>query len=158
MNIWGRIRQMSFGQLFRLGILFLKHPLLILPTLRASRKTFEICNRRFGLSHHGHGIENAFRHALWNILICQNSIKMTKNRQKSVIWAKKVTDLYEKVTKTDLLNRSMDLHNNAIGRKLFLESNSADLEQKLVEMMRNGRIIDQNMQFSSFGKELVYIA
>ena len=75
----------------------------------------------FGSRHHKSNKANAFRHALWNVLICQKTLKKTNNREKSVIWTKKVTDLYEKVTQNEFLDQLMDLHNNEIGRTLFLD-------------------------------------
>ena len=158
MNVWKRIRAMSFRQLFRLGLLFFKTPGLAIPTLKASKETVEICNKHFGMSHHGNGIENAFRHALWNVIICEKTLKKLKNRQKSALWAEKVTNLYEKVTKNELLDKTMDLHNNALGRKLFLEAKTHDFEQILLKMMKNGRKIDENHSISLNTNELVYIS
>ena len=47
-------------------------------------------------------------------------MKYAKNKQKSVFWAQKVGDLYEKVTQNEILDQEMDLHNNTTGRILFL--------------------------------------
>lgn len=135
MNIWKRIRQLSIGQLFKLSALFLKHPLLIIPTLKATKRAFEICDHLFKKEHHKRTKANAFRHALWNVLICKNSMKMTKNKQKSVFWAQKVTDLYEKVTQNSLLDEAMDVHNNAIGRLCFL-NNMEETEAIFIEILQ----------------------
>lgn len=158
MQIWNRILGMSFRQMFRLAILFLKNPLLVIPTLSASKKTIEICNKHFGNAHHNNGIENAFRHALWNALLCQYSLKITKNRQKSVFWAQKVTNLYEKVTKNDRRDKAMDLHNNNIGRMLFLEQKTDEFEHYLLKMMRNGQKMTENDSFSFVKNKLTYIS
>lgn len=101
-------------------MLFAKHPRLIIPTVNATKETFLICNELYKNRHGKSNKGNAFRHALWNVLIAKNSLKNTKNKQKSVDWAQKVTDLYEKVTQNSILDEQMDLHNNAIGRNLFL--------------------------------------
>lgn len=121
MTIWSRIQQLSPGQLIRLALTFAKRPLLIGPTLSATRETMKICDRLYGRSHHKNGKENAFRHALWNMLICRNTLKRTKNEQKSIVWAKNITILYEKVTKNEVLDQFMDLHNNELGRRWFLD-------------------------------------
>ena len=91
MNLWKGIQRLSIKQLFRLTIVLLQRPLLIRPTWKATRQTMEICDSLYKGAHHKNGKANAFRHALWNILICQNIFKMSKNQEKSVIWAKKMT-------------------------------------------------------------------
>ena len=131
MKIWARIKKLSIPQLWHLSVLFLKHPLLIVPTLKATKETFKICNALFENEHHKSNKANAFRHALWNVLICQKSMKWHKNKQKSVFWAQKVTDLYEKVTQNEILDEAMDLHNNTIGRICFLNF----LDQNKAEMV-----------------------
>lgn len=120
MKIWARIKKLSITQLWQLSVLFLKQPLLIIPTLKATKRTFQICEELYGNNHHKSNKANAFRHALWNLLICIKTMKILKNKQKSVFWAQKVTDLYEKVTQNELLDEAMDLHNNTIGRICFL--------------------------------------
>ena len=119
MNIWWRIRRLKIGQLIQLSILFLSEPFLIRPTLQASKRTMAICDDLFGRSHHRSNEANAFRHALWNILICQKTLKKTKNEEKSIIWTQKVTNLYEKVTDNSNIEKEMDLHNNGVGLNLF---------------------------------------
>lgn len=119
MSIWKRIRSLSLNQLFKFSMLFLRHPRLITLTINATKETFIICNTFYEEGHGKSNKGNAFRHALWNMLIAKNVIKKIKNKQKSVDWAQKVTDLYEKVTRNSVLDEQMDLHNNTIGRKLF---------------------------------------
>jgi hypothetical protein len=160
MNIWKRIQQLSIGQLFKLSVLFLKHPLLIIPTIKATKRTFEICDALFKKAHHRRNKANAFRHALWNVLICKNSLKMTKNKQKSVFWAQKVTDLYEKVTNTDLLDEAMDLHNNGIGRICFLnylDKNEAKIVEILQEKSKNAQKVSKIVEIESNSAALVYL-
>ncbi|MFC7356285.1 DUF6973 domain-containing protein [Jejudonia soesokkakensis] len=160
MNIWKRIGQLSIGQLIKLSVLFLKHPLLIIPTLRATKRTFQICDKLYGTSHHKRNRANAFRHAFWNALLCKYSMKMTKNKQKSVFWAQKVTDLYEKVTQNDKLDEAMDVHNNAIGRICFLntlEENEAEIVEKLNKMAKNAQKIAKIEEIKENYSVLVYI-
>lgn len=162
MDLWRRIRQMSVPQLFRFGLLFVTNPFLIAPTLRASRRTISICDRIYGKKlHHGNGRSNAFRHALWNFEICSNSTKWYKNAEKSVIWTEKVTKLYEKVTKNELLDEAMDLHNNRIGRELFLihfSDKTAKIEQILLKMTKKAVKIGQIKDIEMVSGQMVYIS
>ena len=161
MKIWQRIRQLSVGQLFKLSVLFLKHPLLILPTLKATKQTFVICDQLYGKAHHKSNAANAFRHALWNMLICLNSLKRTKNKQKSVFWAQKVTDLYEKVTKNNPLDEAMDLHNNAIGRMGFLNNlnkTQTEIVSFFQEMAKNAKKVSNTEEMKKHLRQFFYIS
>ncbi len=158
MNIWRRIWQMNFKQLVRLTFLFLKKPLLIIPTLNASKETLETCDFLFEKLHHNNGRENAFRHALWNVLICEKTLKFTKCAQKSIIWTEKVTNLYEKVTKNDLLDEAMDLHNNEIGRMLFLNENLSEKLILMQKMLKNAKKVTNIDEIESFHGVLIYIS
>lgn len=94
------------------------------------------CNLLFGMSHHGRGQANAFRHAYWNYEICRNCLKRSKNVEKSIVWAKKLTDLYEKVTRNDLLDQAMDFHNNEVGRAVFSQI-GAIKDKNVIEKFQN---------------------
>ncbi|GEQ84786.1 hypothetical protein ULMS_02940 [Patiriisocius marinistellae] len=160
MNIWKRVTQLSIGQLFKLSLLFLSHPFLILPTLRATKKTMQLCDERFDKSHHKSNQANAFRHALWNILICKNALKVTKNKQKSVFWAQKVGDLYEKVTQNEKMDKAMDLHNNSVGRILFLnllEKNEEEILSFLAFKTQSSQKANTIADMAKYRNELVYI-
>lgn len=96
----------------------------------------QICDELYGKTHHKSNKANAFRHALWNVLICRNALSVTKNKQKSVFWAQKVGDLYEKVTQNEQLDEAMDLHNNSFGRLYFF--NTLDFsEEKIIGLIKN---------------------
>jgi len=130
-NFWKRFSQLNARQLYRFALLFLSQPLLIVPVLTATLKTFSICNSLYGNAHQGNGKANGFRHALWNALVCKNSYRFIKNKQKTVFFAQELTDLYENVTKNEILDRTMDLHNNMLGRVCFLNY----LDKKNEEMI-----------------------
>ena len=117
------------SQFFKLFLLVTRKPLLIMPTIHATKETMVLCDSLFGMSHHKSNKANASRHAIWNYLLCQKSFKIIKNGQKSANWARKVANLYEKVTNNDVLDEFMDLHNNQIGRKVFLEQKGAHLKR-----------------------------
>ncbi|WP_203294939.1 DUF6973 domain-containing protein [Luteirhabdus pelagi] len=161
MNLWARIRSLSIGQLWQLSVLFLKHPLYIFPTLRATKRTFEICQNLYGDTHHKSNRANSFRHALWNILICQKTFKISKNEQKAVVFTQKVTDLYEKVTQNEVLDEAMDLHNNEIGRRQFLKNftqNEAETVDLLKKMAKNAQKVSTVTEMKKFRDKLVFIS
>lgn len=107
------------GQLYELSRAFIRHPLYIIPTWKATRRTMNICTALYGKNHHYDNRTNAFRHALWNFLICRNCFSLTGSAEKALNWSKKITDLHEDLFPNEKLSRSMDLHNNYVGRNYF---------------------------------------
>lgn len=161
MKIWNRIAKMSLRQLIELSYALIQKPKLIFPVLRATKRTLEICNTHYDRQHFANNKTNAFRHVLWNILICRNIDKKLKNDEKSVNWTKKVTDLYEKVTKNDILDELMDLHNNAIGRKVFLDKkglNELEIVHLLQKMLPFAIKVNKKDDFDQLDDKLVYIS
>lgn len=147
--------------MLQLAFVVMSRPLLIRPTLRATKHTLKIFDSLYGKAHHKNGKANAFRHALWNIEICQGFFGVTKNVGKSIYWAKKITDLHEKMAPNAKLETAMDLHNNEIGRMLFMsiadrnESNFVDFIQKKVE---NAQLLTKVEDIENCKNELVYIS
>jgi gamma-glutamyl:cysteine ligase YbdK (ATP-grasp superfamily) len=138
----------------------LSRPLLIGPTIKASKRTILVCNKLFGKGHHKSNKANAFRHSLWNVLICQKTLKKSKNKEKSIIWSKKVADLYEKVTQNEILDELMDLHNNEAGRKYFLElydKKEDEIIDFLMKKCEKAHKIAQKEDFDNHKNELVYL-
>ncbi len=161
MNLWARIQRLSLKGIIRFGWLFLTHPLLIWPTWIATKKTFAICNDLYGKSHHKSNKANAFRHAYWNILICQKTMKLTKNAEKSIVFTQKVTNLYEKATKNDILDQAMDIHNNTIGRKLFLDfldKNDTEIVNLVQKRANIAQKVAEIEEIKKFQDELIYIS
>lgn len=136
MSIGNLLKRLSFRQILKVAGVMLQNPLLIYPTLKATRRTMIICDLHYGKAHHKNGKANAFRHALWNILICQTTFRITKNKEKSVSWAQKITDLHEKLAPNKPLETAMDLHNNEIGRKHFLELTTS-FEEEIITFLKN---------------------
>jgi len=129
MRVWDVITRLSIKEIFQLSWLMLQNPLFIIPTLKATKRTLEVCEMLYKGKHHKHGKANAFRHALWNMLICKKTLFFAKNDKKTIIWAKKVTDLHEKLAPNELLEKEMDLHNNEIGRRYFGSLKSSSEEE-----------------------------
>jgi len=160
-NLWKRIRQLSIGQLFKLGLVIGSRPLLIRPTLSATKRTLQICDTLYGRAHHKNGKANAFRHALWNILICRNCRKRTKSDEKSAIWTEKLTLLFEKVTKNDLLDQHMDLQNNSLGIKWFLGKsfeNETEVVRFIQKKLENAQKVTKIEEIGNIENTLIYIS
>jgi len=143
MNLLTRLRGLKFSRLWRLAWIGVKNPLLVIPTHRAINQTMRICNKLFGESHHGDNRANAFRHALWNILVAQKTIKRLKTQERTLSWAAHITSLHEELMPNEPLEKAMDLHNNEAGRIFFpdLQSSSEEdiiryLEKKTSEAVK----------------------
>ncbi len=160
MNAWSLVKQFSYKQLFKLSLLALQKPLYINPTLRATRQTISICNSHYKDRHHKNGKANAFRHALWNIMICQSVFKINKNEAKSLNWAKKITDLHEKLMPNEPLAEAMDLHNNKIGRLHFETVKSGSIEEIVTFLngiTENAKKISEIKEIENYKNDLVYL-
>lgn len=160
MNYWKRIKQLGIKQLIKLSLLFLSRPLLIWPTLRATKQTMKTCDALYGPAHHQPNKANAFRHALWNILICQKTLNFTKSTSKSVVWAQKLTLLYEKVTNNSPIDEAMDLHNNRLGQewffKLFKEK-SDKINDFIHEKLKNAQKVSKIEDIEQYPNQLIYL-
>ncbi len=150
---------MKFGEMVTLTGIFIFSPRNFLPTLRAPKNTRKNCNVRYGELHHSNDRTNAYRHALWNLLICEECFKVTGNVEKAVNWAGKITDLHEELSPNLSLEKAMGLHNNRIGREIFKESifdkkNSGELlDKKMGEAVK----IDNIIELQNWENHLVFI-
>ena len=112
MSIWKVIKSLKYKQLKSAFFLFLKKPLFVYPTLKATVTSYKISQKEFPKTHYLNGKANAFRHALWNIIICNECNKWVINIEKAVSWAKTITDWHEELSPNKPLDKAMDLHNN----------------------------------------------
>tara|TARA_B100002003_G_scaffold43482_1_gene38832 strand:- start:208 stop:687 length:480 start_codon:yes stop_codon:yes gene_type:complete len=157
MAIGARIRQLNFKEIFILLKLFLPQPFYIFPTYRATRETLKLCDRLFGKKHYQDNRENAFRHAYWNFLIAEKVFQKNNLVEESIIWAKKITDLHERMAPNKALARAMDLHNNEVGRNLFSNNPEENAVEKLQDLMDSAVKITEP-ELSKFDKnQLVFI-
>ncbi|WP_435182331.1 DUF6973 domain-containing protein [Cellulophaga omnivescoria] len=160
MKIWTRIKSLSIRQFFKLSLLFLRHPLLLGPSIKATKQTFALCNTYYPDGHGKSNKGNAFRHAVWNALLCTYTLKRTKSKQKSVFWAQKVTDLYEKVTNNNELDELMDLQNNAVGRLYFFnyaDKKESELIDFILEKSKVAEKIANAKDIKLYPANMVYI-
>ena len=157
MAIGARIRQLNFKEIFILLKLFLPQPFYIFPTYRATKETLRLCDRLFGKKHYQDNRENAFRHAYWNFLIAEKVFQKNNSVEESIIWAKKITDLHERLAPNKALARAMDLHNNEVGRNLFSNNPEENAVEKLQDFM-NSAVKITEPELSKFDKnQLVFI-
>ena len=80
-----------------------------------------ISQKEYGSKHHLSNPANAFRHALWVVLIAKKCVKWKNDEERAIAWAKKFTDWHEDFSPNKALERAMDLHNNQMGIVFFEE-------------------------------------
>ncbi len=121
----------------------------------------DIAYSEYGKLHHLSNPANAFRHALWVILIAKRCLKWKKDEKKAINWAKQFTDWHEDFSPNEALERAMDLHNNSIGVFLFdkvKDKNEVEtisfLKQKASEAVKISKLEDSY----NFPNKLVYIS
>lgn len=160
MAIWARLKNMSPREVFQLFKISIRQPRFIIPTIKATRQSIEICDELYGDDHHENNRTNAFRHALWNYLICEKCYKVSGSVERSIEWSKKITDLHEELAPNDKPAKLMDLHNNRIGRKLFKmnysEENLAIITLLKEEMKKAIKVI-KTEEINAYQNQLVYI-
>ena len=107
----------------------------MIPTIFATRDCMNIAQQEYGSKHHLSNPANAFRHALWVILIIRKCLKWRNNEEKAISWAKKFTDWHEKFSPNEALEEAMDLHNNQVGIALY-EELKAENEKEIISFLR----------------------
>lgn len=153
------IRGLGFRELLKLGLTCISRSSLILPTYRATKETLEVCRSKFGKKHHGDNKANAYRHAFWNYLLCEKCTAVTNSEETALAWAKRITDLHEKLSPNPEIARNMDLHNNLIGRNLFsgLQDSEENIQQILEQMLTEAIKVKEIQEIKRAGNKLVYI-
>ncbi len=91
-----------------------------------------ISTEMYGKTHHKSNRANAFRHALWTMLLGRAVYRKTADVKKAQDWALKFTNLHEELFVNDALSREMDLHNNHFG----IESLPRFLQVTEIEVIR----------------------
>ena len=160
MTVWQIIRGFNYTQLWQLFILAIKYPIYVYPTLKATVQSFQIAKNLYPETHGKKGKANAFRHALWNAVICFECAKWRKNRRRIIAWAKLITDKHEQLSPNAPLDEQMDLHNNKIGRNLFIASNFDDQDEiikVLQTKLNSAKMIATIVAIEDHKSEMVYI-
>ena len=147
-------------QLFQLLWLVLQHPLMIYPTLKATRSSFTIAKQEFPKTHNKSGKGNAFRHVLWNAMICFECYKWKKKPEKIINWTKAITDKHEQLFPNKEMDRLMDLHNNAVGRWLYKEYRFKSLGELIIHiksLLNNAKKVGTVDGFKDVGNDILYL-
>lgn len=154
------LKQIKAKQLFGFFRFFIRHPFFAIATFFATVKTYKIAEKEFPGIHGKHNKANAFRHALWNALISKSCSRYSRNSDKIISWAKDVTDWHEELFVNEPLSRTMDLHNNEIGRRLF-QSNSKfsdkEFSEKLLNDLHTSIHVESLQEISNATNEMVYL-
>lgn len=120
----------------------------------------QISDERYGKAHFYSGKANAFRHALWNYFLCKKVNAILKDPVGSVSFTERLVNYYEKVTQNDMMDRTMDLHNNQFGRDIFL-THLSENDQKLIDFIQmkanNAQKVTHLDHFREFTDQLVYL-
>lgn len=154
------IKNLDVNQLLSLFRWFLKHPFFMLATIWATYKTLQIAEREFPKVHNLHNKANAFRHALWNVLIAKYASKFSKDVSKVLDWTETITNWHEEFAPNDALPRLMDLHNNAFGRIMFTRLNKSSNEAivlSLKEELKQAVLVENQSAFKKHSNYLVYL-
>lgn len=140
---------------------FLSHPFFGPPTVWATIESIMIAEENFEDDPDKNGPANAYRHALWNLLIVHYCSKIS-NREKALKWAKEITDLHEKLFPNKDFDREMDLHNNTVGRQLYLDTitigsrKKKDFISRLNQKSETAIALTDEKEFVNYTGELVY--
>lgn len=121
MSFWNIFKNLNYKLVGNLFVWFLKHPLFMFATVKATYYTLNILQKEFPNIHDKNNQANAFRHSLWNVLIAKECNKFSKDTKKVLNWTKKITDWHEEFSVNQEMARLMDLHNNHFGRTKYVE-------------------------------------
>ncbi len=135
-------------------------PILLIPTIWGTIESFLFSEINFDESSSGRGVSNAFRHAAWNLLIAKNCSFFT-SETKAVAWAKYITNLHEEVFPNEPFDHQMDLHNNRIGREIFVKLirnklSKQEMISSLVKKSETAFGTKDEKQFGNYKEDLVY--
>ncbi|HBU79725.1 MAG TPA: hypothetical protein DEF18_16635 [Muricauda sp.] len=160
MNLLAVAKRVDFKNILKGVFIGLSRPHFILPTIKATKDCIAISTKNYGKLHHKNGPANAFRHAFWNYLIAKRCFNWQRNEEAVLVWAKKVTDWHEDSFPNKQLAKAMDLHNNEVGRFIFVK-NTEKTEQEIVELLRKMTLesikIDEKSTLSEHKNRMVHI-
>ena len=160
MSFWNIIKSLDFKQVWILFLWFLQHPLYMFATAKATYFTMRIAQKEFPDIHDQHNKANAFRHALWNILIAKEGAKFSSDLEAVLNWTKRITDWHEEFSPNKEMAKLMDLHNNKFGRNQFLDLKEKSTETIITTLkneLLNAVQVQQKSEFKNFENQLVYL-
>jgi hypothetical protein len=112
-------------------MLLIKNPMKVLGSIRAYNRAKKEWTPEYA-AEATHGDEydtraDGFRHSVWNALLCRETGTQYDDISECLAWAKDFTDAHEK-TNDDGMGKSMDLHNNKIGRDKYAPELTVECE------------------------------
>lgn len=140
---------------------FLRHPLFVIPTIWSTVESIVTAEEKFDERPEGNGLANAYRHAVWNLLIAHYCSKVS-SVEKAVKWSKEITDLHEEIFPNRKFDKEMDLHNNSVGRLIFEQARKSGLKSKkdlffcLDRRVKSAAGLSEEREFEKFPEDLVY--
>ena len=134
MLLWNIIKGVRFRQLKSVLVFLFTHPIFMVSTIIATFDVVRISQKEFPDTHGFHNKANAFRHALWNIFIANQCSLFSRKSHEVILWTKEFTDWHEDFSPNEELSRIMDLHNNYIGRELFIKTTKSTHKQWVILM------------------------
>ena len=160
MLLWNIIKGVRFRQLKSVLVFLFKHPIFMVSTIIATFNVVRISQKEFPDTHGFHNKANAFRHALWNIFIAKQCSLFSKKSYEVILWTKEFTDWHEDFSPNEALPRIMDLHNNCIGRELFLKTPKSTQNQWVIllkEQLEYAVQIVSVEDVENYPRQLVYL-
>ncbi|WP_299671737.1 hypothetical protein [uncultured Polaribacter sp.] len=160
MNFWNILKGLKYDQIASLSVWFVKHPIFMFATIRATFLTMKIAQKEFPYIHGEHNKANAFRHALWNLLIANQSIKFSTKIDAVLNWTKKITDWHEEFSPNERMAELMDLHNNAFGRKKFREWGAKSRNEFVILLkseLSNAVLVRKESDLKNLENNLIYL-
>ena len=160
MQVWDVIKGVRFRQLKCLLLFLFKHPFFLIYTVKATFDVLRISQKEFPNTHGFNNKANAFRHALWNIFIAKQCTLFSRKNHKIISWTKEFTDWHEDFSPNEELARVMDLHNNCIGRELFLKTPKSTQNQWVILLKKELEYAVQIVSVEdvvNYPRQLVYL-
>ena len=160
MDKLGFIKLVNKGNAWSFILLFIRHPLNLIPTVLATYQTVKVSDKLYKKLHHKNNVTNAFRHALWNILIAKKCSRWRGNTRKAIRFAQKVTDWHEAFSPNEPLEREMDTHNNHVGRKIFIQNDERSTRlfiEVLLEKVEDAKMVYSSEDIKKYSNDLVFI-
>ena len=160
MLLWDVFKGIRFRQVKKLMLFLFKHPFFFISTIKATFDVLRISQREFPNTHGFNNKANAFRHALWNIFIAKQCSLFSRKSYEVILWTKEFTDWHEDFSPNEALPRIMDLHNNCIGRELFLKTPKSTQNQWVIllkEQLEYAVQIVSVEDVENYPRQLVYL-
>ncbi len=155
------LRKIRPAQLWRLLGFCLGNPLYAIPTMRATTRCMKVSEKKYGKAHHGDGPPNAFRHALWNVLIARYCARWRRGTARALLWTERITTWHESFSRNDPFSTAMDLHNNKVGRSYYSETTGLS-EVEMIEWVAGkaaiARAVTSVSEIDQYPNELVFIS